>query len=59
LDTHAPVEPATYAFLAKFLAEVTTIFPEQNLFLGGDEVSGECWSVSVDLPGRHEPTQSD
>jgi N-acetyl-beta-hexosaminidase len=40
--THAP----RYAFLSKFLKEVTTIFPEKNLFLGGDEVQGTCWSGS-------------
>ena len=41
-----PVMMGRYAFLAKFLKEVTSIFPEKNLFLGGDEVSGTCWSGS-------------
>jgi N-acetyl-beta-hexosaminidase len=37
-DTINPTEPATYAFLSKFLKEATTIFDDEYLFLGGDEV---------------------
>lgn len=45
-NTMNPTEPSTYTFLAKFLKEVTTIFNDEYIFLGGDEVSGECWSGS-------------
>lgn len=45
-NTMNPTVPALYTFLAKFLKEVTTIFPDEYLFLGGDEVDGECWSGS-------------
>ena len=38
-NTMNPTEPATYTFLAKFLKEVTTIFNDEYIFLGGDEVS--------------------
>eukprot|EP01052_Picozoa_sp_SAG31_P008312 SAG31_NODE_417_length_15907_cov_6.901759_15_plen_161_part_00 len=41
-NTMNPTVDETYTFLGKFLKEVGTIFPEQNLFLGGDEVSGDC-----------------
>eukprot|EP01044_Picomonas_judraskeda_P021365 COSAG03_NODE_5013_length_1364_cov_6962.288538_2_plen_50_part_00 len=34
-----PTSNATYAFLARFLAEMGTVFPDQYLALGGDEVS--------------------
>ena len=37
-NTMNPTEPATYTFLAKFLKEVTTIFNDEYIFLGGDEV---------------------
>jgi hypothetical protein len=32
--TMDPTKDATYKFLAKFLKEVTTIFPDEYLFLG-------------------------
>eukprot|EP01047_Picozoa_sp_COSAG01_P011724 COSAG01_NODE_515_length_16042_cov_8.646553_10_plen_362_part_00 len=45
-NTMNPTVDETYTFLSKFLKEITTVFPEQNLFLGGDEVKGACWSGS-------------
>ena len=45
-NTLNPTIDATYTFLEQFLLELGTIFPEQYLFLGGDEVSGDCWSGS-------------
>jgi hexosaminidase len=45
-DTLDPTKNETYDFLAAFLAEVTTVFPDEFLFLGGDEVQANCWSGS-------------
>jgi N-acetyl-beta-hexosaminidase len=33
-NTMNPTKDATYKFLAKFLKEVTSIFPDEYLFLG-------------------------
>jgi len=38
-DTLDPTNPDTYTFLLNFLAEMGGYFPDQYLFLGGDEVS--------------------
>ena len=51
-NTMNPTKDATYKFLAKFLKEVTTIFPEQNLFLGARLSASlplclSCLSVSL------------
>ena len=37
-DTLDPNNDATYTFLATFLAEMGAYFPDEYLFLGGDEV---------------------
>ena len=38
-NTMNPTKDATYTFLAMFLQEVGTIFKDEYLFLGGDEVT--------------------
>ena len=45
-DTLDPTKNETYDFLGAFLAEVTRVFPDEFLFLGGDEVQANCWSGS-------------
>lgn len=45
-DTLDPTKNETYEFLGEFLTEVTTVFPDEYLFLGGDEVQPNCWSGS-------------
>mmetsp|Transcript_65468 Transcript_65468/g.128503 ORF Transcript_65468/g.128503 Transcript_65468/m.128503 type:complete len:333 (+) Transcript_65468:1-999(+) len=45
-DTLDPTQQTTYDFLAAFLTEMTSYFPDQYLFLGGDEVSTTCFSES-------------
>lgn len=52
-----PTVDATYAFLTEFLSEVTTVFSDEYLFLGGDEVPTQCWesspSVSAWMRAHH------
>jgi hexosaminidase len=41
-----PIDPSrnsTFDFLKKFFGEVTSVFPEHCVFLGGDEVYFDCW----------------
>lgn len=45
-NTMDPTKDATYDFIARFLKEVTDVFPDPYLFLGGDEVQGHCWAES-------------
>lgn len=38
-----PTQDATYTFLNAFLSEMMTIFEDEYVFLGGDEVQASCW----------------
>ena len=38
-----PTKEAVYDFLAELIAEVTTVFPDPYLHIGGDEVMSEHW----------------
>ena len=38
-----PTKPAVYQFVEAFFEEITQVFPEKYLHLGGDEVDFECW----------------
>ena len=38
-----PLREATYDLINDLLDEVTSIFPDSYLHLGGDEVDGDCW----------------
>jgi len=41
-----PTQPAVYEFLEKLYSEITHVFPDEYIHVGGDEVSLECWKNS-------------
>ncbi|XP_041966186.1 beta-hexosaminidase subunit alpha isoform X1 [Alosa sapidissima] len=50
--TFGPVNPilaSSYSFMAKLLKEVTSVFPDSFLHLGGDEVNFSCWRSNPDV----------
>jgi hexosaminidase len=41
-----PTNEKTYKFLNEFLAEMSKLFPDQYLHIGGDEVNGKEWDAN-------------
>lgn len=39
-----PIIESNYAFIFALLEEVTQVFPDKHIHLGGDEVGFECWA---------------
>uniref|UniRef100_A0A667Y372 Beta-hexosaminidase n=1 Tax=Myripristis murdjan TaxID=586833 RepID=A0A667Y372_9TELE len=50
--TFGPVNPASassYQFMARLFKEVSAVFPESYIHLGGDEVDVSCWKSNPDV----------
>ncbi|KAL0968895.1 hypothetical protein UPYG_G00273300 [Umbra pygmaea] len=52
--TYGPVNPAkssSYQFMSRLLKEVSSVFPDSYIHLGGDEVDFTCWKSNPEVQG--------
>lgn len=57
---YGPIDPSlstTYKFLNAFVKELTEVFKDQYLHLGGDEVDFDCWKSSPNITQFMEKMQ--
>jgi len=44
-----PTKDSTYEFLDQFFAEMSRLFPDEYMHIGGDEVNGKQWDANQDI----------
>lgn len=44
-----PILPSTYKFLQQFFSEVSTVFTDDYLHVGGDELNFACWQSNPNI----------
>jgi hexosaminidase len=49
LSAFNPANPNVYAFLDAFIGEMTGLFPDPYLHIGGDENNGKDWDANPDI----------